>query len=69
MEFENRLIVISTGNKKYLSVVTQGQNFITNEGKIEFDQIKSIPSSIESSTGVIFSIYAPSYKEFILLMK
>jgi|TARA_B110000438_G_scaffold26282_1_gene24983 tRNA (adenine57-N1/adenine58-N1)-methyltransferase len=69
VDFENRLIVISTGNKKYLSVVTQGQNFITNEGKIEFDQIKSIPSSIESSTGVIFSIYAPSYKEFILLMK
>ena len=36
MEFDNRLIVISSGSKKYLSVVTQGQEFITNEGKIEF---------------------------------
>ena len=69
MDLDNRLVVISTGTKKYLSVITKGQDFITNEGKIEFDEVKSIPSNIESSTGVLFSIYVPSYSEFTLLMK
>ena len=69
MEFDNRLIVISTGSKKYLSVVTQGQEFITNDGKIEFDQILQIPTEIKSSTGTVFTVYSPSYSEFVLLMK
>ena len=69
MEFDNRLIVISSGSKKYLSVVTQGQEFITNEGKIEFDQILQIPTEIKSSTGTVFTVYSPSYSEFVLLMK
>jgi hypothetical protein len=69
VETENRLIIISSGSKKYLSVITKGQEFITNEGKIEFDKIEKIPSNIQSSTGKEFLVYAPSYREFILLMK
>lgn len=69
METENRLIIISSGSKKYLSVITKGQEFITNEGKIDFDKIEKIPSNIQSSTGKEFLVYAPSYREFILLMK
>ena len=69
MKFENRLVVISSGTKKYLSVITQGQEFITNEGKIEFDQIDQIPIDIKSSTGKVFTVYSPSYIEFVLLMK
>ena len=69
MEIDNRLVIISSESKKYLSVITKGKEFITNDGKIEFDKIKSLPTQIESSTGKIFTIYVPSYKEFILLMK
>ena len=69
MKFDNTLVVISTGSKKYLTVITQGQEFITNQGKIDFDQITQIPTNIKSSTGSVFTIYSPSYSEFILLMK
>ena len=69
MEIDNRLVIISSESKKYLSVITKGKEFITNDGKIEFDKIKSLPTQIKSSTGKIFTIYVPSYKEFILLMK
>ena len=69
MEIDNRLVIISSESKKYLSVITKGKEFITNDGKIEFDKIKSLPTQIQSSTGKIFTIYVPSYKEFILLMK
>tara|TARA_B100000902_G_scaffold144233_1_gene141667 strand:+ start:1770 stop:2543 length:774 start_codon:yes stop_codon:yes gene_type:complete len=69
VNFENKLVIIETSSKKYLSVITSGQEFVTNEGKIKFNDVKQLPMSIESSTGKIFQIYTPSYKEFILLMK
>mgnify|MGYP001573584907 CR=1 FL=1 len=69
MNFENKLVIIETSSKKYLSVITSGQEFVTNEGKIKFNDVKQLPMSIKSSTGKIFQIYTPSYKEFILLMK
>ena len=69
MEFENKLVVIESPSKKYLSVITTGQEFVTNEGKIEFNKITSLPIRLESSIGTTFLIYVPSYKEFILLMK
>jgi tRNA (adenine57-N1/adenine58-N1)-methyltransferase len=69
VEFENKLVVIESPSKKYLSVITTGQEFVTNEGKIEFNKITSLPILLESSIGTTFLIYVPSYKEFILLMK
>jgi len=57
VEIDNRLVIISSESKKYLSVITKGKEFITNDGKIEFDKIKSLPTEIESSTGKIFTIY------------
>ena len=69
MNFENNLVIIESPSKQYLSVITKGQEFITNEGKIEFDNIDKLPIKILSSTGIEFTIYTPSYKDFVLLMK
>ena len=69
MNFENNLVIIESSSKQYLSVITKGQDFITNEGKIEFDNIDKLPIKILSSTGIEFTIYTPSYKDFVLLMK
>ena len=43
--------------------------FITNEGKINYNDIHSIPTFIKSTTGEEFIIYSPTYKEFVLLMR
>ena len=70
MNIDNQLIVIKTPkNNKFLAVIDIGKEFTTNEGKFKFSQIKNIPSLVETSTGVNFKIYKPSYKEFVLLMK
>jgi tRNA (adenine57-N1/adenine58-N1)-methyltransferase len=69
LNLDNKLIVVKTSKNKYLSVIDNAKEFITNEGKFSFSDIKNIPSLIESSTGVVFKIYYPSYKEFVLLMK
>ena len=70
MNIDNQLIVIKTPkNNKFLAVIDLDKEFTTNEGKFKFSQIKYIPSIVETSTGVNFKIYQPSYKEFVLLMK
>ncbi len=70
MNIDNQLIVIKTPkNNKFLAVIDIDKEFTTNEGKFKFSQIKDIPSIVETSTGVNFKIYKPSYKEFVLLMK
>ena len=69
MNIDNQLVVINTPKNKYLSVVENNKEFITNEGKFKFSDIKKIPSLVTTSTGVDFQIYSPTYKEFVLLMK
>ena len=69
MKFENSLVVIKSKNQKYLVVLKEGGEFVTENGKIEYNQIKKLPSIIITSTGDTFKIYSPSYKEFVLLMK
>lgn len=69
MEIENSLIVIVSKNKKYLTVVKRDDHFITNDGKIFYNDIKSIPTTIISSTGNEYLVYTPTYKEFVLLMR
>ena len=69
MNIDNQLIVIKTSKNKYLSVVERGKEFITNEGKFKFSDLKKIPSIITTTTGIDFQIYTPTYKEFVLLMK
>ena len=69
MNIDNQLIVIKTSKNKYLSVVESGKEFITNEGKFKFSDLKKIPSIITTTTGIDFQIYTPTYKEFVLLMK
>ena len=69
MSQDNKLVVVKTSKSKYLAVIDIEKEFITNEGKFSFSDIKKIPSSIQSSTGVEFKIYHPTYKEFVLLMK
>ena len=69
MNIDNQLIVIKTSKNKYLSVVEKDKEFITNEGKFKFSDLKKIPSIITTTTGIDFQIYTPTYKEFVLLMK
>jgi len=69
VNLDNSLIVIKSKNKKYLTVMKSGEYFITNEGKINYNDITSIPTSIKSTTGEEFIIYSPTYKEFVLLMR
>ena len=69
MNIDNQLIVIKTSKNKYLSVVESGKEFITNEGKFKFSDLKKIPSIVTTTTGIDFQIYTPTYKEFVLLMK
>ena len=69
MNIDNQLIVIKTSKNKYLSVVEIDKEFITNEGKFKFSDLKKIPSIVTTTTGIEFQIYTPTYKEFVLLMK
>ncbi len=69
MNLDNSLIVIKSQNKKYLTVIKSDGHFITNDGKISYNEIKSLPSTVLSSTGKEFNIYSPTYKEFVLLMR
>ena len=70
MNIDNELIVVKTvKNNKFLAVVDVNKEFTTNEGKFKYSDISKIPSLIESSTGSVFKIYKPTYKEFVLLMK
>ena len=69
MNIDNQVIVIKTSKNKYLSVVEKDKEFITNEGKFKFSDLKKIPSIITTTTGIDFQIYTPTYKEFVLLMK
>ena len=69
LNIDNQLVVINTPKNKYLSVVENNKEFITNEGKFKFSDIQKIPSIITTSTGIDFQIYSPTYKEFVLLMK
>ena len=69
MNLDNSLIVIKSKNKKYLTVKKTDEYFITNEGRINYNDIHSIPTLIKSTTGEQFNIYSPTYKEFVLLMR
>ena len=69
MSLDNSLIVIESKNNKFLSVIKPDEHFITNDGKISYNDIKSVPSIVISSTGNEFNIYSPTYKEFVLLMR
>ena len=69
MNIDNQLVVIKTSKNKYLSVVETDKEFITNEGKFKFSDLKKIPSIVTTTTGIEFQIYTPTYKEFVLLMK
>jgi len=69
VNLDNSLIVIETQNKKFLTVIKSDNHFITNDGKISYNEIKTIPSTVISSTGKEFNIYSPIYKEFVLLMR
>tara|TARA_Y100000748_G_scaffold248307_1_gene213019 strand:+ start:544 stop:1317 length:774 start_codon:yes stop_codon:yes gene_type:complete len=69
LNIDNQLVVIKTSKNKYLSVIENDKEFITNEGKFKFSDLKRIPSIVTTSTGIDLQIYSPTYKEFILLMK
>ena len=59
MSLDNSLVVIQSKNKKYLTVLTSGEEFIINDGKISYDDVKTLPVKVESSTGDI--LYPPNH--------
>jgi|TARA_B100001939_G_scaffold44522_2_gene34328 tRNA (adenine57-N1/adenine58-N1)-methyltransferase len=69
MNLDNRVVVVKSDKNKFLAVVEKGKEFVTNEGKIQFDNLETLPSKLTSSSGFEFKIYSPTYKEFVLLMK
>jgi len=48
LNLDNELIIVKTDNNKYLAVIDITKEFITNEGKFNFKDIKSIPSIVNS---------------------
>jgi len=62
VKLDNSLVVIKSNNKKYLTVIKDGESFITHNGKISYNDIKSLPYNVKSSTGEEFIIYTPSIK-------
>ena len=69
MNLDNRVVVVKSDKNKFLAVIEKGKEFVTNEGKIQFDNLQTLPSKLISSSGFEFKIYSPTYKEFVLLMK
>ena len=69
MNLDNRVVVVKSDKNKFLAVIEKGKEFVTNEGKIQFDNLETLPSKLTSSSGFEFKIYSPTYKEFVLLMK
>ncbi len=69
MSLDNSLVVIKTKKNKYLTVIKADDHFITNDGKISYNDIKKLPFTIKSSKGEDYFIYTPTYKEFVLLMR
>jgi len=64
----SRKFIVNNKNK-HLAVLKDDQEFVTQNGVIKFNDIKELPSVINSSNNHEYHVYIPSFEEFILLMK
>ena len=69
MKFDNTVVVFKYNQTKYLSVITKDQEFVTQNGVINFNDINSLPSIVKTNKNIEYQVYVPSFDEFILLMK
>ena len=69
MIFDNTVVVLKTNNTKHLSVIQEDQTFITQNGTIKHNDIKTLPTKVKTSKDQKYDVYVPSFDEFILLMK
>ncbi len=69
MNFDNTVVVFKYNQTKHLSVITKDQEFVTQNGLINFNDIKSLPSIVKTNKNIEYQVYVPSFDEFILLMK
>ena len=69
MKFDNTVVVFKSGNTKHLSVLQEDQTFVTQNGTIKHNDIKTLPTKVKTSKDQKYEVYIPSFDEFILLMK
>ena len=69
MSLDNTVVVLKNNKNKHLAVLKDDQEFVTQNGVIKFNDIKELPSVINSSNNHEYHVYIPSFEEFILLMK
>ena len=69
MKFDNTVVVFKYNQTKHLTVITKDQEFVTQNGVINFNDIKSLPSIVKTNKNIEYQVYVPSFDEFILLMK
>ena len=69
MKFDNTVVVFKTNNTKHLSVLQEDQTFVTQNGTIKHNDIKTLPTKVKTSKDQKYEVYIPSFDEFILLMK
>ena len=69
MKFDNTVVVFKSGNTKHLSVIQEDQTFFTQNGTIQHNDIKTLPTKVKTSKDHDYEVYIPSFDEFILLMK
>ena len=69
MKFDNTVVVFKSNNTKHLSVIQEDQTFVTQNGTINHNDIKTLPTKVKTSKDQEYEVYIPSFDEFILLMK
>ena len=69
MKFDNTVVVFKSNNTKHLSVIQEDQTFVTQNGTIQHNDIKTLPTKVKTSKDQDYEVYIPSFDEFILLMK
>ena len=49
MKFDNTVVVFKSGNTKHLSVIQEDQTFFTQNGTIQHNDIKTLPTKVKTS--------------------
>lgn len=69
VSLDNTVVVLKNNKHKYLAVLKDDQEFVSQNGVIKFNDIRELPSTVTSSKNHEYYVYIPSFDEFILLMK
>ena len=61
MKFDNTVVVFKTKNTKHLSVIQEDQTFVTQNGTIQHNDIKTLPTKVKTSKDHDYEVYIPSF--------